>query len=59
MAATRGCFIYILDGSNSHLDVVSSLLGLEATELVSEPITQMALGLTKNHLISVQQKRQE
>ena len=28
----------------------------EATELVSEPVTQMALELINNHLISVQQK---
>ena len=33
----------------------SSPLALEATELVSEPVTQMALELINNHLISVQQ----
>ena len=60
MAATRGRFMYILDSSNSSsftFDLVSSLLALEATEPVSEPVTHMALELTNNHLISVQQKR--
>ena len=51
----QDCFIYILDSSN--FDLVSSLVALEATELVSEPVTQMALELKNNHLISVQQKR--
>ena len=37
--------------------VVSSILALEATEPVSEPVTQMAVELINNHLISVQQKR--
>ena len=37
---------------NSHFDLVSSLVTLEATELVlSEPVTQMALELINNHLI--------
>ena len=40
---------------HSHFDLVSSLLALEATEPVSEPVTQMALELINNHLISVQQ----
>ena len=67
----RGRFIYILDNSNSssfkflfiqilvhsHFDLVSSLLDLEATEMVSEPVTQMAVELINIHLISVQQKR--
>ena len=34
--------------------VVSWLLALEATEPVSEPVTEMAVELIKNHLISVQ-----
>ena len=38
----------------SHL--VSWLLALEVTELVSEPVTQMAVELINIHLISVQQK---
>jgi hypothetical protein len=33
------------------------VLALEATEPVSEPVTQMAVELINNHLISVQQKR--
>ena len=37
--------------------VVSSSLALEATEPVSELLTEMALELINNHLISVQQKR--
>ena len=51
-----GRFIYILDSSmivHSHFDLVSSLLALEATEPVSEPVNQMALELINNHLISV------
>ena len=60
-----GCFIYILDCSNSssnwtiqsHFELVSLVLALEATEPVSEPITQMAVELINNHFISVQQKR--
>ena len=36
--------------------VVCLLLALEATELVSEPVTEMALELINNHLISVQSK---
>ena len=43
---TMGRFVYILDSSNSihsHFDLVSSLLALEATEPVSEPVTQIAL----------------
>ena len=37
----RGHFIYIIDSSNSssiNFELVSSVLALEATELVSEPI---------------------
>ena len=60
---TQDCFIYILDNSNSmyiahlHFELVSCLLALEATELVSEPVTQMAIELYNIHLISIQQKR--
>ena len=50
-----GCFIYIL--VQSHFELVSLVLALEATEPVSEPVTQMAVELINNHLISVQQKR--
>ena len=42
----RGCFIYILDSSNSSsikLELVSLILALEATEPVPEPVTQMAV----------------
>ena len=52
---SQGRFIYILDSSN--FELVSSVLALEATEPVSEPVTQMAVELINNHLISVQQKR--
>ena len=42
-----GCFIYILDIVKIqvylHFDLVSSVLALEATEAVSELVTQMAL----------------
>ena len=44
-----GCFIYILDSSN--IELVGSVLALEATETVSEPVTQMAVELINNHLI--------
>jgi hypothetical protein len=37
--------------------LVSLVLALKATELVSEPVTQMAVELIDNHPISVQQKR--
>ena len=42
---------------HSHFDLVSSPLALEATEPVSEPVTEMALELINNHLIEVQEKR--
>jgi hypothetical protein len=45
-----------LDGSNSHFELVSSVLAIEATEPVSEQVTQMAVELVNNHLISEQQK---
>ena len=49
-------FIYILDSSilvQSHFELVILVLGLEATEPVSKPVTQMALELINNYLISV------
>ena len=55
-----GCFIYILDSQilvQSHFELVSLVLALEAAEPVSEPVTQMAVELINNHLISVQQER--
>ena len=42
---------------HSHFDLVFWLLALEATEPVSEPVTQMAVELINIHLISAQQKR--
>ena len=39
---------------HSLFDLVSWLLALEATEPVSEPVTQMTVELTKIHLISVE-----
>ena len=44
---------------HSDFDLVGSLLALEATEPVSEPLTQgiIAFELINIHLISVQQKR--
>ena len=56
----RAHFIYILDISNSSsitFTLVTLVLALEATEPVSELVTQMAVELINNHLISVQQKR--
>ena len=41
----------------SHFELVSLVLALEATEPVSEPVTQMAVELINNYLISVEQKR--
>ena len=41
----------------SHFDLTSWLLALEATEPVSEPVTQMAVELINIQIISVQQKR--
>ena len=41
----------------SHFELVSLVLALEATEPVSETVTQMVVELIYNHLISVQQKR--
>ena len=52
---TSGRFIYILDSSNSSS---FTFLALEATEPVSELVTQIAVWQLINiHLISVQQKR--
>ena len=51
--------IYSLSSSNSsssHFELVSLVLALEAIEPVSEMVTQMAVELINNHLISVQQK---
>ena len=42
---------------HSHFDLASLPLALEATEPVSKPVSQIALDLIINHLISVQQKR--
>ena len=53
-------FIYMLDSFSpvySHFDLVSSLLTLDATETLSQTVTQMAVELINIHLISVQQKR--
>ena len=53
----QGGFIYIPDSSNSSSFTFLSrmlLLALEATEQVSEPVTQMAVELIRNHLMSVQ-----
>ena len=58
----QGCFIYILDSSNSSSFTFltsqfgSRHLALEATEPVSEPVTQMVVELMNTQLISVQQK---
>ena len=41
----------------SHFELVTSVLALEATEPLSELVTQMAVELINNHIISVQQKR--
>ena len=38
----------------SHFELVSLVLALEATEPVSETVTQMVVELINNHLISVQ-----
>ena len=40
-----------------HCELVSSLLALDATELVSQPLTQMVVEMINIHVISVQQKR--
>ena len=40
-----------------HCEIVSSLLALDATELVSQPLTQMVVEMINIHVISVQQKR--
>ena len=37
----------------SHFELVRSLLALEATELVSQPVTQMAVEMININLISV------
>ena len=52
----QSCFIYNLDIVQilvqSHFELVSSVQALEATEPVAEPVTQMAVELINNHLIS-------
>ena len=40
---------------HSHFELVSSLLALDANELVSQPVTQMAIEMINIHLISVWQ----
>ena len=40
-----------------HCQLVSSLLALDTTELVSQPLTQMAVEMINIHVISVQHKR--
>ena len=40
-----------------HCELVSSLLALDATELVSQPITQTVVEMINIRVISVQQKR--
>jgi hypothetical protein len=49
--------IYVQTLLHSHFDLVSSILALEATEPVSELVTQTVVELINIHLISVQQKR--
>ena len=41
----------------SHFELVSLVLALEATEPVPELVTQMAVEMINNHLISVKLKR--
>ena len=40
-----------------HCELVSSLLALDATELVPQPLTQTVVEMINIHVISVQQKR--
>ena len=40
-----------------HYKLVSSLLALDATELVTQPLTQTVVEMINIHVISVQQKR--
>ena len=40
-----------------HCELVNSLLALDATELVSQPLTQTVVEMINIHVISVQQKR--
>ena len=40
-----------------HYELVSSLLALDATELVTQPLTQTVVEMINIHVISVQQKR--
>ena len=41
----------------SHFELISSVLALEATEPLAEPVAELAVELINNHLISVHQKR--
>ena len=54
-------FIYILESSNSSslifFNLVSLLLALDATETVSQPLSQMVVEMKNIQVISVQQKR--
>jgi hypothetical protein len=52
-------FIYILVQIlvHSHFELISSILDLDATEPVSQPVSQTAVEMISIHLISVQQKR--
>ena len=52
-----GRFLYITDSSNSSsivFELVSLVLALKANEVVFERVTQMAVELINNHLMSVQ-----
>ena len=39
-----------------HFELVSSLLALDAIEVVFQPVTQMAVEMINIHLISIQEK---
>ena len=41
---------------NSHFELISSILALDSTEPVSQPVTIMAVEMTNIHLILLQQK---
>jgi len=40
-----------------HCELVSAFLALDASELVSQPLTQTVVEMINIHVISVQQKR--
>jgi hypothetical protein len=51
-------FIYISDRSNSNSFIfMTSQFTLEATETLSQTVTQMAVEMINIHLISIDQKR--